>query len=114
MGANTLRSPSLNPKTPPLMFIKSHLMSGSKHTKMNENRNEDSTEGSEIMKIKSNVKKAMAIKSHVISAPRPAEIMEIIMKKIMEDTMKKKDSDQVTLPAPVLIFKSPKKSEVSS
>merc|ERR1712106_820165 len=52
--AKIVRVPSLNPETPPLMIIKSHLMSEPKHKKVNEKRGKDS-KGPEIMKIKSNV-----------------------------------------------------------
>merc|ERR1719431_281708 len=87
-----VKSPSLNPETPPLMVIKSHVID--KASKENTNTLQSSPEMIEMMKIKSKVEQPMSIKSKVLLAPKPAESMEIIMKKIREDFKNKEELSQ--------------------
>jgi len=101
-----------NPETPPVMKIKSHIVVEQKDKmaeiikKMNENRQK--SKAPTMMSIKSHVKAPMSIKSHVISAPPPADSMEEIMKKIRQDLEKTND---IELPPPVMKIKSHIKTE---
>merc|ERR1719244_707451 len=79
-----VKSPSLNPETPPLMIIKSHVIDKATI---------------EMKTIESKVKQPMSIKSKILSAPKPAESMEIIMKKIREDVKNKEELSQARQPA---------------
>ena len=54
-----------------------------------------------IIDMNSNLKRPMSIKSHVISAPAPAESMEEIIKKIREDFEDKKQPNKGKLPTMV-------------
>merc|ERR1711892_985437 len=104
------RLPSINPQTPPLMVIKSHVMSAPKDKmadimkRMKENREKNSSK--KPMSIKSHIKSPMSIKSHVISAPPVAESMAEIMKKIREDFKNSEQSSKVELPGAVMTIKS--------
>merc|ERR1711874_511978 len=85
---NTLRLPSVNPETPPVMVIKSHIMKEPKNEsiKINEDilkSSEDFSENSsEKLKIKPELKKPMSIKTHMKSEPKNESI------KINEDILK--------------------------
>ena len=63
------------------------------------------------MNIDSILKSPMSIKSRVISAPKPVESMEEIMKKIREDLTDKEQPNKAGLPT--LILKSNMKSKES-
>ena len=71
--AKVSRLPSLNPDTPPLIVIKSHIMHGPREKmadimkKLKDDR--DKNESNIHMSVKSHVKSPMSIKSHIISAP---------------------------------------------
>merc|ERR1719320_1061751 len=99
------RLSSSKPETPQIMVIKSHTLN--EPVEENDDLIKESfkhtTEISEMSKTESKVKQPMSIKSKVLSAPKPAESMEIIMKKIRED-LTNKESNQARVPA--LITKS--------
>jgi len=94
------KSPSLNPETPPLMTIKSHVIE--KTPNENTDRIEDTlqftTEIPEIMKTESKVDQPMSIKSKILFAPKPAESIEIIMEKIRKDSKNKVELSQASQP----------------
>jgi len=96
------------------MSIISHVKSepNNESVKIKEDIIKASEHFSENPKIKPELKKPMSIKSHVKSAPKPAESMEIILKKIAQDLESKDESNEATLPPLVQKFKS--KQEINT
>merc|ERR1711874_669062 len=96
---NTLRLPSVNPETPPVMIIKSHIMKEPKNEsiKINEDILKSSEDFSEKLKIKPELKKPMSIKSHMKSEPKNESI------KMNEDILKASEKIESELKKPMSI-----------
>ena len=58
--------------------------------------------GPKVMNIDSKLKSPMSIKSCVISAPKPAESMKEIMKRIREDLKDKEQTNKAEVPTLVM------------
>ena len=103
------RLPSSKPETPQIMVIKSHTLNEpvEENDDLIKESFQHTTEISEMSKTESKVKQPMSIKSKVLSAPKPAESMEIIMKKIRED-LTNKESNQARVPAVITKSKQTK------
>merc|ERR1711874_44354 len=100
---NTLRLPSVNPETPPVMVIKSHIMKEPKNESIRINEDilkssEDFSENSsEKLKIKPELKKPMSIKTHMKSEPKNESV------KIKKDKIKASEKIESELKKPMSI-----------